>query len=166
MSLTSSVSINVSATQKGALDIATLGASVARQAALSFATGVGAGKADLLFSDTRTLAASATEDFDLAGTVTDAFGAILSFAKIKAIVIVAATTNVNDVVIGGATSNGFVAPFGAATDKIKIRPGGIFVLACDGGYAVTAATADLLKIANSSSGTPVTFDLIIIGASA
>ena len=34
------------------------------------------------------------------------------------------------------------------------------------GYAVTATTADLLHVANSSSGTSVTYDVIVIGTSA
>jgi hypothetical protein len=33
-------------------------------------------------------------------------------------------------------------------------------------YAVTATTADLLKVANSSSGTGVTYDIAVIGTSA
>jgi len=31
------------------------------------------------------------------------------------------------------------------------------------GYALTATTADLLQITNSSSGTGVTYDIIIVG---
>jgi len=32
-----------------------------------------------------------------------------------------------------------------------------------GGYAVTNSTGDILQIANSSSGTSVTYDIIVIG---
>ena len=51
-----------------------------------------------------------------------------------------------------------------------VRPGATFAVfagqADSAGYAVTATTADLLHVANSSSGTSVTYDVIVIGTSA
>jgi hypothetical protein len=134
----------------------------------TLATGTGANQADRLFHDQRTLAASANEDLDLAGSLLDAFGDTLTFARIKGIVVRAADGNTNNVVVGAAASNQFVGPFGAGTHTVAVRPGGVFAIyAPDAtGYAVTAGTGDLLRIANSSSGTPVTYDIILIGASA
>jgi hypothetical protein len=132
-----------------------------------FTNGAGANQASAVFSDTRTLVASATEDLDLNGTaLQDALGANLALTKIKAIAIVADASNTNDVIVGGAASNAVSSLFGDATDTLRIKPGG-FALLCAptaAGYGVTAATADLLKIANSAGGTPVTYTIIIIGA--
>lgn len=129
-------------------------------------SGTTVGKADKLFSDTRTLAASATVNLDLAGALTDPFGATVSFGHVSAIYIKAAATNTNSVCIGGAGSNAFLGPFADATDVVCIKPGGVFMMVEPGaGWAVTAATADLLKTANSGSGTSVSFDVVIIGKS-
>lgn len=148
-------------------DIASVRAEMNERAVVTLQAGVGAGKADKLFSDTRTLSASSSEDLDLAGGLADPFGVTLGFARIKAIFIHAAEGNTNDVVIGGAASNTFIGPFGGATHKAAVRPGGLLMLACADATAwpVTAGTGDLLKIANGGSGTPVTYDIVLVGVS-
>lgn len=131
------------------------------------APGTAVGRADRLFSDTRTLAASGTENLDLAGVLTDPFGATLTFLKVKAIYIKAAAGNTNNVCVGGHASAAFTGPFSDATDVICIPPGGVLMLVHPGaGWTVTATTADMLKIANSSSGTGVDYDVLILGTSA
>lgn len=131
-----------------------------------FTNGAGANQANEVFSDIRTLTASSTENLDLAGSLTGAFGETLTFTKVKALVIVAAAGNTNDVVVGGAASNGFSTPFGDPTDTVKVKPGGALVLIAPdaAGYAVAAGTGDLLKIANGGSGTGVTYTIVIVGA--
>lgn len=131
-----------------------------------FTPGTAAGAADRVFSDERTLSASATENLDLAGTLVDPLGATLTFVKVKAIVIYAAAANTNNVCIGAAASNTFVGPFLDATDGVCVKPGGMLVISDPVGWSVTASTADILKVTNSSSGTGVTYKVIIIGASA
>ncbi len=132
------------------------------------APGTGAGQADRMYSDRRTLAASANEDLDLAGGLASPFGvAAQTFAKIKAILVIAAPENTNDVVVGGAASNAFAAPFDAADNKVKVPPGGMMLLTAPAaGWTVTASTADLFRIANGGSGTGVTYDIMILGTSA
>src|SRR3954463_2727815 len=49
--------------------------------------GAGYGKADISFSDDRALSASGSENLDLAGALTDAFGQTIAAVKVKAIVI-------------------------------------------------------------------------------
>lgn len=168
MSLTSKISAGIVAQRDQALDLATASMPLSVQATVRLASGTGAGQADLVWSDTRTLAASAAEDLDLAGVLTDPVtGATLTFARVKAILVRASSANTNNVVIGN-TTNGVVAWFGAATHTISVRPGGFVCIAATDAtaYAVTAGTADLLHVANSSSGTSVTYDIVIIGASA
>ncbi len=133
----------------------------------SIASGVGDNQADRVFSDRRTLAASGNEDIDLAGSLVDPLGGPAVFAKVKAIMVKAAAENTNNVVVGAAASNAFQGPFGAANDTIAIPPGGVLMLtAPKAGWAVTAGTGDLLRVANSGAGTPVTYDIVIVGTSA
>jgi hypothetical protein len=149
----------------GANDISAPDQSFAVQELLQFAKGLGAGKADLVFADTRTLAASATENLDLSGVLTDAFGATLAFVQVVAILVKAHAANVNNVIVGGAASNAFLL-LADATDKVVIPPGGAFLLMADAGFGVTPSTGDLLKVANSAGTTGVTYDIVVIGRSA
>jgi hypothetical protein len=134
---------------------------------LSLATGTGSGQADLLYAGTRTLAASATEDIDLAGTfLQDVFGANLTFVKIKYIYVKAASGNTNNVIMGGASATQFVGPFGAATHTLAFVPGAWSeFMHPTTGWTVTAGSTDLLKFANSAAGTSVSWDLVIAGTS-
>lgn len=169
MALKTSITARISATLQTILDLVTSSAPLTRDLTLDLTSGTGANQADKIFSDTRTLSASATEDLDLAGSLTDALGAALTFVKVKAIIIIAAAANVNDVVVGGASANQFVGPFGAGTHTVKVPPGGFLVLAAPGAAGlgtVTAGTGDLLKVANSAGGSSVTYDVIVIGTSA
>lgn len=168
MALSGSLRITLQALLSGTADIGSREQDVNYTVARPFTSGTGANQADLAFTDTRTLSASATENLDLAGGLTDALGNTLTFASVKALIIVAAAGNTNDVVVGGAASNAWATPFGDATDTVKVPPGGVLVLADFGatGFAVTAGTGDILKVANGGSGTSVSYDLLIVGDSA
>lgn len=135
---------------------------------VTWSSGTVANTADVVWSSTRTLNASATEDLDLAGSLTGTLGGTVTFARVKAIMVTAHPANTNNVVIGAASATQFVGPFGAATHTISVQPGGEFSVAAPGATAwpVTAGTADLLKVANSAAGSAVTYTIIIIGASA
>jgi hypothetical protein len=166
MSLTSRLSVGFTAKQTSAVDLGTADLPIQVTRALAFADGSLANQASKLFTDRRTLAASGTEDIDLAGVLTDPFGATITFAAIRAMIIAADEANTNNVVVGGAASNTFVNWVADATDKIVVGPGGLFVIAKPdlAGYAVTAGTGDLLTIANSGAGTGVTYDLVLLGS--
>jgi hypothetical protein len=168
MSLNSTIYAAISGTLTGSPDLGSSKYTLSMNAALlNLANGTGTNQADLIFSDTRTIAASLSEDLDLAGVLTDPLGAALTFADCKAILIKAATGNTNNVIVGGQTSNGFLGPFAAAANSVAIPPGGALLLAAPkDGWVVTAGTGDLLKVANSSSGTSVTYDIVIVGTSA
>lgn len=119
------------------------------------------GQANVLFSDRRTLAASATENLDLLGQLTDAFGATVNAAEVVAIYIAADPANTNSIIVGNV-ANGFVGPLGA-TGTYTITPGEFYLAISRAGWPATAGTADLLKVANSAAGTPVTYDVLIMG---
>jgi hypothetical protein len=136
---------------------------------ITLASGTGSAQANRLYDSQRTLAASATEELDLAGdsTFKDAFEQAITFVKLKVIYVAAATGNTNNVVVGGASSNAFLGPFNDATDKMVIPPGGIWMIVHrTTGWTVTAGTGDKLLIANSGAGTSVTYDIQLIGTDA
>jgi len=168
MPLSASVLIQLSAllTSTGVdLTLPSAPLSWARQ--INIGNGTGANQADRLFVDSNTLAASGTANVDLAGTATDPFGATLTFARIKAVLIGAASDNTNDVQVTRPASNG-VPLFMAAGDGIIVRPGGFFAWVAPDAVAVpvTAGTGDLLTFTNSAGGTGVTYEVVIIGSSA
>lgn len=173
MSLSTQLSLSIQAAHTAAYDLgpSALKSAIAAVAkSLTYDSGVGAGAADLMFSDTRSLGASATEDLDLAGaTFTDAFGASLAFARVKLIWFYAATANnaANKVNVQRATANG-VPFFLAALDGISLAPGAGFLWfdPTAAGVAVTAATGDLITVTNSAGTNTVSYDVLIVGASA
>ncbi|MFN3473562.1 MAG: hypothetical protein ACK4ZW_05900 [Blastomonas sp.] len=168
MAFSGSLRITLQALLSGAADIGSRQQDINYTISRPIGSGTGDNQADQVFADTRTLAASSSEDLDMAGVLTNGLGSTITFASVKALIIVAAAGNTNDVVVGGAASNAFATMFGDATDTIKVPPGGFVVLGDFGatGFAVTASTGDLLKIANGGSGTPVSYDILIVGDTA
>jgi hypothetical protein len=168
MTLSTRLTASINAAQQTALDLVTGKAELLVPAVLDLADGTGAGQADRMWSDRRTIAASGTDDLDLAGVLTDAFGAVVTFARVRGLLVKAAATNTNNVVVGGAASNQFATWAGGVAHTVNVRPGGMLLLGATDAtsYAVTAGTGDLLRIANSGAGTSVTYDIVIIGASA
>lgn len=168
MPLDTRLAMTLNAIATTALDLVAVSAPlrVARNVVLPH--GTGANQADVSFSDQRTLAASATEDLDLTGTLIDAFSKAVTFARIKVLLVMAAPTNAHDVVVGGALANAFVNWVGAATDTVRVRPGGLLLLAATDaiGYPVTPDTGDALRMGNAGAGSQVVYEIVLIGTSA
>jgi hypothetical protein len=163
MSVTARIALAVSGKQQGTNDLGRPVFDFEMNEIVSFTPGALAGQTNLVFADNRTIAASANDDLDLNGSLPGALGGVLAFISVKAIIIRAAAGNTNNVVVGGASSNGFVGPFGAAAHTVAIRPGDELVITNRTGWTVTPSTGDILRIANSGSGTPVSYDIIILG---
>lgn len=168
MALTSRLLLELTSNLTTALDLASASVPLDYKRQVDLASGTGANQADRVFHDQRTLTASSSENLDLAGSLTDAFGATITFARVKGLLVAASAGNTNNVLVGGAASNGFVNWVSDATDVVVVRPGGVLALFAPDAtaYAVTAATGDLLKVANSGGTTSVIYDIVIIGASA
>lgn len=142
---------------------------------VNLSSGTGAGAADVMFYDERTLAASATEDLDLVGALANTFGATFSPARIKVLWFKAepydktAVKNTNDVIIGGASATQWAALLGT-TGTVRFRPGACMAFAAGEsdatGYVCAAGATDLLKVANSGAGTSVTYQIAVVAASA
>lgn len=167
MALTSRVSLELVASLTGTADFGAPSSrpSFARQ--IDLTSGTGPNQADQVWTDQRTIAASGSENLDLTGSLTDALGGSITLARVKVLYIAAASTNTNNVVVGAAASNPWAGLLNG-TGTLTLRPGAFFVAATPGatGMAITAGTGDLLRVANSGSGSSVTYDIAVIGASA
>jgi hypothetical protein len=158
-----SLSVAIHAKQTGTADLGTPQILVDILKEMDFSAGTAAvGQANVMFSDTRTLSASANESLDVAGVLADALGATIAAAEIVAIYIAAAKGNTNDVQLTRPASNG-VPLFLAAGDGFNLGPGDFSLRTYRNGVTVTAATGDLINIANGGAGTSVTYDIVIIG---
>lgn len=167
MPLTSELTVRAVLDQTTVLDLATAAAPLDYLSRIRLTSGTGAGAADMAWHDQRALAASGTEDLDLAGVLTGPLGGTLTFARIKGLIVAAAAANSNNVVVSRPASNG-VPLFSAAGDAIPVQPGGVFAWFSPSatGIAVAAGTGDLITVTNSAGGTGVTYDVIVLGASA
>ena len=157
MALTTDFLFRVKAIESGSPDLSVLKDTLDYMKNLIWASGTGANQADVLWHDQRTLTASATEDLDLAGSLTGVLaGTTLTYVELKGLIIFAAAANTNDVQLTRPASNG-VPLFLAASDGLAVGPGGLFVWLNpgDGGVTVTAGTGDLLTLTNSAGGTSV-----------
>lgn len=145
-------------------DVASAEQEIDSSLSVTYANGVGANQANVFFADTRTLAASATEDLDLTGSLSDVFAASLVNARIKGIRISAASGNTNNVIVGAASATQWSTLLNAA-GTVTLHPGAYFEAATPtaAGWTVTAGTGDLLKIANSGGSTSVTYTIELIG---
>lgn len=166
MPVTANLNLSATGRHTAALDLGTASFPFAISAAYALASGTAAGQADRVFADQRTLTASATENLDLAGALTDAYGTSITFATVKAVIIKAAAANTNDVQVTRPATNG-VPLFMAASDGIALKPGYVFAWFGSGaGATVTASTGDLITVTNSAGGTSVIYDVLIVGTSA
>ncbi len=128
-----------------------------RASRVALATGTAAGQADRMYAATRTITASSNEDLDLAGVLLDEFGVAITLLRVKALYVAAAAANANNVVVGAAAATQWATLLNT-TGTITLRPGT--------GYAVVGGASDFLRVANSGAGTSVTYDIVVIGASA
>lgn len=160
--VTANIALSIDATLAGTGDLGTPKQRVLIEELLQFAAGTDAiNKADILFQDTRTLSASANEDLDLAGALSNAFGTSITAAEIVLLYVKAHSGNSNNVNVTRPASNG-VPIFLAAGDGRAVKPGQFLLITDESGIAVTASTGDLINVANSGSGTSVTYDVLVL----
>lgn len=128
-------------------------------------SGTTSGKADKIWSDERTVAASAGEDWDLNGGLTGTFGAVV-FAKLKAIIVQADDANTGAIEITQEATNGVTGVFTGSSHGISVYPDGAFVwFAPQTGRTVTAGTGDKFTVFNPGTDSAV-YRVILIGTSA
>ena len=163
VSQTGEVSVRVSSKLTNPLDLSSVVSNIAETFANSFTNGTGANQASNAWGDIRSLLTATNEDLDLAGGLTNAFGAALTFTKVKAIIIRALPANTGNITVTRPAANG--VPFlVAAGDGFVLAPGAIFVLTnpSDAGITVTAGTGDLINV-NNATGATQSYAVVIIG---
>lgn len=168
MSLKSEIRVKLTATESGANPLQAQTFSPTVERVIQLASGTAANQADIFWGDERTLAASATEDIDLSGTLIDAFGNVVAAVDVVAFLVVADNANTNDVVVSPGASAP-AAILGGTSPTVPVKPGGVFLIAggvAGGQFTVTPTTADIVTIANGGAGTPVTYKIAVIGRSA
>jgi len=160
--LSATIRLAITASQADSIDLETVTSALSYSKAKALTNGTGNNQANVMFSDTRTLTASSEEDLDLVGVLADAFGKILTFTKLKAIIVKALDANTNNVLLS-RPANG--VPFMTASgDEIIVPPDGIVVATFPkAGITVTPSTGNLIHLKNSGGTTGVTFDIVIIG---
>jgi hypothetical protein len=164
MGVSGSITVGVDLRLVGAGDLGNPSAPVRVSKSISIASGTAAlGQADVLWADERTLAASATENLDLAGVLAGLIGGTVTVAEITAIYIEANAANTNDVAFLGAASNGFNGPLSGTTPKLTLGPSDFAMITNQKGWAVTAGTGDIVLVANTAGGTSVTYKVILLG---
>ena len=163
-SLTSRVEVVLSGTLYNALDLGDVNAPLVVRRAIDFANGVGGNQANVIWSDQRTLAPSASETLDLAGGgLVDALGQALAPARLKALLIYSSPANLNNLTVLG---NAAAVPFlNTVATTLTLKPGALLLLVQPdaAGVVVTATTADLIQVANAAGVNSVTYDILIIG---
>jgi hypothetical protein len=164
MALDTALQVALRAKHSSTLDLSNPEDLLLQNIAISLATGTSSNQADLVFHDKRTILTGANDDLDLAGSLTDGFGTVLTFVKVKVILIYNLNAS-RTLTIGGAATP-FSAFMADPSDKIVIQPSGLLLLvAPNAGYTVGAGSTDLLRVANDS-GSSCDYRIIIIGTSA
>jgi hypothetical protein len=167
--LTASFTSNITGTLTApAIELLATSSKLKAGKTVSFKTGDGVGEVNNVFADIRTITPSEPETLDLSGVLSSPFGETLAFSSIKGIYIENKSKDAT-LIVGGASANAWIGFFGAATERLRIPPGGYFELPnpTGDGWPVTAATADLLKIAHGGDGAAaIEYAIVLVGVAA
>lgn len=128
----------------------------------------GAGTSDLLYAIQTTIAGAGTLNLDLAGTLTDFFGNTITMARVKIMMFHLTTDTTASSILIGNHASALINWVGAAAHTVRVRNGGCLYLACTDAtaYAVTATTADAIKILNEDATNTATLQIAIVGSTA
>jgi len=138
----------------------------------TLADGTGASQADVIYRARKTRTTGNTDTYDLTAlTYATVFGyttAIsLSMAYLKGVLIVnEETTSGYDIYLNNNTANGQLLMFNGADSSILIPADSVLMITNKvGGWLVTAAATDKLRITNDS-GSSVTYRIALAGTTA
>lgn len=161
--LTSSLQVSIISDHSATVGLSTTKDAVGYSVNKTFSNGSGTTQvADLVYHASRTLSSAATENLDLAGSLTDAFGTTLTFVRVKSILIENTSASMTLTLGGDANSVPFFDP---ATSTVSIPPSGAVALVAPlAGWPVAAGTGDILKMTNST-GTATTYKIWVVGGS-
>lgn len=167
------ITLKIAAVLNKELDLSTPDDTLSISDVVKLSDGTGAENGNQMWHDTRTLATGASENLDLAGVLTNAFGDTVTFAKIR-VVYIRNNSTASSLLVGGAASNAWFPFLVDSSDKIKLQPKSTnyvsdFVMTAPGtaGFAVTAGSADQLKIEHGAEASAsLTYTIVLIGENA
>lgn len=162
-SLSSRVQVTLTGNYTSTVGLAEVAAPLASQKIQDFTNGTGANQANVVWTSRRTLTTGASEDLDFAGGgLTDAFGAAVAPVRVKALYITASTANTTNLTLFGDANS--ILFLNTAATTVTLKPGGTYVYVdpSSAGITVTAATADIIQVANAA-GASATYDIVVIG---
>lgn len=161
MTLETTIDLVVRATASKTTGLVDSSSPLSKKYSVALNTGTGADKANesYHFRNT-TLAASGSLALDLTGGLTDAFGDVITFTRLKAIIVKNNSTT-QTLSIRGPNRGVGLGGLGAGID---LRPGGLWMHACTDatGFVVTDGSTDSITFSNSSGAT-ADFEVILIG---
>lgn len=166
MSVSGKVSVTINLTETKTQDAVTASAPFAQSVAWAIANGTAAGKADRVWTGTHTLAASASEDLDLSGSLATVLGTTFVTVKCKLLFLFNRATSPGAITAGRGASGGWT--WISAVSAGVVIPSNGFVCWCaqTDGVAVVATTADLVHIAADATAGTYTYDIAVVGTSA
>jgi len=128
------------------------------------ADGDGTNQAEVAWHETdATLSSGTSQTLDLTALSRTILGAShsVTLTSVRAILIVSSATSAGTLLVGGAASDTWDAPFGAADDTVRVAPGSPLILASlASGWPVDASNKNLKLTA---SGGAVTYSIALIG---
>lgn len=165
--LTANVNAEISWNFQNALDVSTTKDIDRLKLELGLAAGTGNSQIDEMYHDQRVVTASTpNDDLDLVGVLENVFGRTINFSRVHALLIQnTSTTSGDDLLVGAAASNPWVAPFnGDVNAVVKVGPNSQLVLANNvDGFVVTGGSADVLRIAHDGGAADITYNIALIG---
>lgn len=171
--LSARFTVALSATVQKAIALSTPEARMSVRRVLNLTFGTGAGQADLVWWDRRTLTKDTYEDLDLTGGLIHAFGHTLALTNIKVIMVINRSDQAlgeheatdATIVIGLADSHPWLGPLSTA---LNLRAGGAFACDCGNadGWNIDEGMSDMLRIRNLDADDEALYDIVLIGESA
>jgi hypothetical protein len=162
LNVTGNLDISIRATESLVNGLGSGQVAPALTVSLGFGNGTGANNINEVWTKSAT-AAAAPVTYTLSALVDD-LGRTIPIAKVRGIVVANLSgTDGQTLTIGGAATNPWTAPFGSATDKLKIPAGGPFALGAPlaTGLGVTAGASDQLKLDPGANTIP--FKIFFLG---
>jgi hypothetical protein len=165
MALVTNIGVRIDAALSSTVGLAPVQALLAVLKSIALASGTGADAADKIYTSEASIATGATLSLDLAASLEDALGAAFTPAKLKLLLIYSRTTNTTNLTLFGDAAS--VPIVNTAATTMTMRPGGLLLIVAPDAtaIAVTATSADIIKIVNASGATAVV-DIVLIGTSA
>jgi len=161
MAVTATVNATISHTNTKVLDQSTAQDSLTLQISKQFTNGTGIDKANLVYAERVTIAASATHTWDIydlsfdgGAARKDALGQTWTAAKVRGLAVKNRSTTAGDILtlFGGADDDAWTPILnGLNTAKVTLGPDGLFLVTnpSAAGYAVDAAEERYLRIINT-----------------